>query len=86
MPRYIYDCLECKVQFETQHSYKFKDTVCPSCGSPKVNKNLSKVVNVKRQPQEGNKSVGSEVNEAIGNNKEELETMRKKLQGKVYKN
>jgi hypothetical protein len=50
-----------------------------------VNKNLSKVVNVKRLPQGKNKSVGSEVNEAIGENREELKTMRDNLQGKVYK-
>ena len=85
MPRYVYDCSECEKQFETQHSYKFKGTVCKFCESPSVNKNLSKVVNVKRLPQGKNKSVGSEVNEAIGENREELKTMRDNLPGKVYK-
>ena len=87
MPRYIYDCLDCKIQFETQHSYKFKGTVCTGCSSPKVNKNLSKVVNIKRVPQENNSSIpiGSEVNGSISENKEELKTMKNTLQGKVYK-
>ena len=85
MPRYVYDCADCMNQFETQHSYSFKDVVCEFCGSRNVNKNLSKVVNVKRRVGETSKTVGQEVNKAIDDNRQELETMRKKIQGKVYK-
>lgn len=45
MPIYEYRCNECKKEFEIFTSLSGEDPVCPSCGSDKVKKKVSKFQN-----------------------------------------
>ena len=85
MPLYSYDCLDCKKAFNIRHSYKDTDIECVHCQSKKVKKNLSSVLRATKKCYNEEKKVGTEVQSAIEDGKNELKRYKKNLSKKVYK-
>ena len=85
MPLYFYDCTECEKQFELRHSYGAKDIKCLFCGSEKIKKNLSSVLQITKKVTITDKKAGRQVEKAIQEGKQELETYKKQKKNRVYK-
>ncbi len=82
MPQYYYKCSNCEHEFETWHSIKDKLEDCEICDSVKSLFRIPDFIyagNSERQ-------VGSIVNHAIKEAKEEIAAEKRKLTTKEYKN
>ena len=85
MPLYAYDCPDCEKQITIRHSYKDKDVKCTVCGSANIKKNLSGVLQLTKKCYNIKEKTGNEVNKAIREGKEELESYKKERKNRVYK-
>ena len=85
MPLYNYTCLECEENFDIRHSYKEKNIQCTFCKSQNIKKNLSNVLRVTKKCYNNKEKVGTKVQTAIEDGKNELKEYKKKLSKKVYK-
>ena len=84
MPLYAYDCTECKLQFSIRHSYAAKGILCTACKSTNIKKNLSQALQTTKITYNNMKKVGSHVQEAIQDNKKELNNYKKKQKNREY--
>ena len=76
MPRYTYKCDGCEIILEATHSYKDNIQNCPECGSDKFNIIPSMIMfNKKTNIKKG---IGSEVQAAISETKEEIKKDQRK--------
>ena len=79
MPRYVYKCQSCEIEFEASHSFGETVDVCAGedCNSSEVSRipqfiNLSKKKDIKAQ-------VGSIVNNHIEEAREEVKTYKQEM-------
>ena len=84
MPLYVYDCLSCKEQINIRHSYNAKEVVCSLWKSQNIKKNLSGVLQVTKKCYNNKEKTGDQVNQAIEEGKQELETYKKKQEKRIY--
>jgi putative FmdB family regulatory protein len=85
MPLYAYDCLDCKKQVNIRHSYNAKGITCTKCNSQNLQKNLSNVLQVTKKCYNTKEKTGSQVEKAIQEGKQELESYKKKQSNKIYR-
>ena len=86
MPLYVYNCLDCKGEFSIRHSYKAQGIICSLCGSDKIHKNLSHKFAVSKITKEKvSDKIGTEVNKAIQDGKQELNKYKKRKKNRVFK-
>ena len=76
MPRYIYKCSECKIEFQIAHSMNEELKDCGRCLSTDT---LSKIPQVSFILKKSSGKVGKIVEENIVKSKEELQEMRDNL-------
>ena len=85
MPRYTYHCNSCDKTIETMHSIKEVLTKCTFCGEEESLVRIPAQCYIKTKPSNGEESVGSLVERAIEEGKEELKQEKQKLQTEIYK-
>lgn len=85
MPLYAYQCLECEQVMDIRHSYGAKDIKCSHCESYNIKKNLSSVLQVTKKCYNIKDKVGSQVQEAIKEAKEEVQVYKQDKKKRVYK-
>ena len=83
MPTYAYLCSECGHQFDVFHSYKDRLTDCEKCDTigtlaKMLNKPIQLVSSATRN-KDSKEKVGTKVNEAIEDNKQSLEELKKDM-------
>tara|TARA_R100001510_G_C7453160_1_gene77089 strand:- start:183 stop:446 length:264 start_codon:yes stop_codon:yes gene_type:complete len=84
MPLYNYDCLECDSSFELRHSYKEKNVECIVCKSKNIKKNLSQRSQVTKKISFVDKKLGSEVENAIQEGRQDLNKQKSKIKNRTY--
>jgi len=81
MPIYVYQCLDCLIEWKENHGMTEEAEGCTRCDSQKIHRipsnfvNLSKKLNIKRK-------VGDLTNELIEESKEDLQSQKKELNQK----
>tara|TARA_R110000744_G_scaffold216561_4_gene335347 strand:- start:2963 stop:3226 length:264 start_codon:yes stop_codon:yes gene_type:complete len=84
VPLYVYDCLDCKQQINIRHSYNAKEVACSLCKSQNIKKNLSGVLQATKKCYNNKEKTGDQVNQAIEEGQQELETYKKKQEKRIY--
>ena len=79
MPRYIYKCQSCEIEFEVSHSFGETVDICAGkdCNSIEV-KRVPQFINLAKK-QEVEAQVGSIVNQHIEEAKEEVKTYKQEM-------
>ena len=84
MPSYTYNCTNCSKNFDYFHSLSEKKEQCEECKTKTLNKVPTINLNLKIK-REDKQKVGSLVETAIVDGREELEKQKKELKEKEYK-
>jgi len=77
MPRYIYQCEECEVLFQTVHSIKEKLTDCEECAAVDSLKRVLSIPYVFHKDKQAGQLVKQHIKEAKKEIQEEKEHLRK---------
>ena len=79
MPRYVYKCQSCEIEFEVSHSFGETVDICAGkdCNSIEV-KRVPQFINLAKK-QEVEAQVGSIVNQHIEEAKEEVKTYKQEM-------
>ena len=79
MPRYVYKCQSCEIEFEALHSFGETVDVCngENCNSTEV-KRIPQFINLAKK-QDVEAQVGSIVNQHIEEAKEEVKTYKQEM-------
>ena len=85
MPRYTYRCNFCDRTIETMHGIKEILTECTFCEKEEALVRIPAQCYIKTEPWNGDEPVGSLVERAIEEGKEELKKDKHKLQTEFYK-
>ena len=87
MPRYSYICSECDSHFEVFHSLHETYTICKNCGEDGyIARTPSEIFIAQERPNiHGDSKVGSVVEGAIAEAKEELKQDQSDLKSRRYK-
>jgi|TARA_B100001094_G_scaffold330413_2_gene395593 putative FmdB family regulatory protein len=74
MPRYIYFCESCQVDFTVFHGMNDIQTMCIECESDKIKKMLTRPIHLSKKKE---KSTGNLTKKYIEENREILEDLKK---------
>ena len=86
MPKYVYFCKECELDFEAAHSLHKTCTICKNCGHEgSVERKPGEIFLTKKSPKINGKSpAGALVEDAIAEAKLELKEEHTRLENREY--
>lgn len=84
MPRYTYECNDCRLLHETAHSIADTLEKCPECNSLEFKRIPTNFI-ISSKQQEDNKKVGDVVKTNIEEFRDDLKREKEKLKKQTYK-
>ena len=84
MPKYLYKCTDCDIEFFTHHSITEKLRDCDYCGTLDSLSKLPTIFTTNKKTNETDIKVGSVVKSSIEEFKKELKDEKKRMRNQEY--